>query len=83
VSTKQLQVFDRESTNPYSPEPQHEVNYYQNDVGPIDTHLNGQVADFVNSNNNMKDATRVHSGLTINLPMSNGGVSVNTDANML
>ena len=64
VSTKQFQVFDRESSNSYSAEPQLDVNYYQNDVGPFDTHLYGQVAHFVNSNNNMPEATRVHFELT-------------------
>ncbi len=72
VSTKQFQVFDRESSNSYSAEPQLDVNYYQNDVGPFDTHLYGQVAHFVNSNNNMPEATRVHFEPTINLPLSNG-----------
>lgn len=83
VSTKQFQVFDRESSNSYSAEPQLDVNYYQNDVGPFDTHLYGQVAHFVNSNNNMPEATRVHFEPTINLPLSNGWGSLNTEAKLL
>lgn len=83
VSTKQFQVFDRESSNSYSAEPQLDINYYQNDVGPFDTHLYGQVAHFVNSNNNMPEATRVHFEPTINLPLSNGWGSLNTEAKLL
>lgn len=83
VSTKQFRVFDRESSNSYSAEPQLDVNYYQNDVGPFDTHLYGQVAHFVNSNNNMPEATRVHFEPTINLPLSNGWGSLNTEAKLL
>ncbi|MBN0517293.1 LPS assembly protein LptD, partial [Pseudomonas aeruginosa] len=64
-------------------EPQLDVNYYQNDVGPFDTHLYGQVAHFVNSNNNMPEATRVHFEPTINLPLSNGWGSLNTEAKLL
>ncbi len=77
------EVFDRESSNSYSAEPQLDVNYYQNDVGPFDTHLYGQVAHFVNSNNNMPEATRVHFEPTINLPLSNGWGSLNTEAKLL
>ena len=83
VSTKQFQVFDRESSNSYSAEPQLDINYYQNDVGPFDTHLYGQVAHFVNSNNNMPEATRVHLEPTINLPLSNAWGSLNTEAKLL
>ncbi len=35
-------VFNRESSNSYAAQPQLDVNYYQNDVGPFDTHLYGQ-----------------------------------------
>lgn len=72
VSTKQFRVFNRDSSNAYSAEPQLDVNYYQNDVGPFDTHLYGQAVHFVNSNSRMPEATRVHFEPTINLPLSNG-----------
>ena len=39
-------VFDRDSSNAYSAEPQLDVNYYQNDVGPFDTHLYGGQLSF-------------------------------------
>ncbi|MDU1271692.1 MAG: LPS assembly protein LptD [Escherichia coli] len=39
VSTKQFQVFSEQNTSSYSAEPQLDVNYYQNDVGPFRVHL--------------------------------------------
>lgn len=83
VSTKQFRVFDRDSSNAYSAEPQLDVNYYQNDVGPFDTHLYGQAVHFVNSNSKMPEATRLHLEPTINLPLSNGWGSINTEAKLL
>ena len=83
VSTKQFQVFNRESSNSYAAQPQLDVNYYQNDVGPFDTHLYGQAVHFVNTNDNMPEATRVHLEPTINLPLSNNWGSINTEAKLL
>ncbi|HCH7987432.1 TPA: LPS assembly protein LptD [Citrobacter freundii] len=83
VSTKQFQVFDAANSNSYSAQPQLDVNYYQNDVGPFDTRVYGQVVHFVNTNDNMPEATRVHLEPTINLPLSNNWGSVNTEAKLL
>ena len=83
VSTKQFQVFDAANSNSYSAQPQLDVNYYQNDVGPFDTHIYGQAVHFVNTNDNMPEATRVHLEPTINLPLSNNWGSINTEAKLL
>ncbi|HAT7593267.1 LPS assembly protein LptD [Citrobacter sp. TBCS-15] len=83
VSTKQFQVFDAANSNSYSAQPQLDVNYYQNDVGPFDTRIYGQAVHFVNTNDNMPEATRVHLEPTINLPLSNNWGSVNTEAKLL
>ncbi|AGB79721.1 organic solvent tolerance protein OstA [Enterobacteriaceae bacterium strain FGI 57] len=83
VSTKQFQVFDRNSSNSYSAEPQLDVNFYQNDVGPFDTRIYGQAVNFVNTNSNRPEATRLHLEPTINLPLSNGWGSLNTEAKLL
>lgn len=83
VSTKQFQVFDAQNSNSYSAQPQLDVNYYQNDVGPFDTRIYGQAVHFVNTNDNMPEATRVHLEPTINLPLSNNWGSVNTEAKLL
>ncbi|WP_370606555.1 LPS assembly protein LptD [Citrobacter werkmanii] len=83
VSTKQFQVFDAANSNSYSAQPQLDVNYYQNDVGPFDTRVYGQAVHFVNTNDNMPEATRVHLEPTINLPLSNNWGSINTEAKLL
>ena len=83
VSTKQFQVFDAQNSNSYSAQPQLDVNYYQNDVGPFDTRIYGQAVHFVNTNDNMPEATRVHLEPTINLPLSNNWGSINTEAKLL
>ncbi|ROU15944.1 LPS assembly protein LptD [Kluyvera ascorbata] len=83
VSTKQFQVFDRSNSNSYSAEPQLDINAYQNDVGPFDTHLYAQAVKFVNTNNSMPKATRVHLEPTINLPLGNRWGSINTEAKLL
>lgn len=83
VSSKQFQVFDRANSNSYSAEPQLDVNAYQNDVGPFDTHLYAQAVKFVNSNSSLPEATRVHMEPTISLPLGNRWGGINTEAKLL
>lgn len=83
VSTKQFQVFDRSNSNSYSAEPQLDINAYQNDVGPFDTHLYAQAVKFTNTNSSMPEATRVHLEPTISLPLGNRWGSLNTEAKLL
>ncbi|TKU18297.1 LPS assembly protein LptD [Citrobacter sp. wls829] len=83
VSTKQFQVFGDQNTSSYSAEPQLDVNFYQNDVGPFDTRVYAQAVHFVNTTDNMPEATRLHLEPTINLPLSNQWGSINTEAKML
>ncbi|EKF5525375.1 LPS assembly protein LptD [Escherichia coli] len=83
VSTKQFQVFSEQNTSSYSAEPQLDVNYYQNDVGPFDTRIYSQAVHFVNTRDDMPEATRVHLEPTINLPLSNNWGSINTEAKLL
>lgn len=83
VSTKQFQVFDRSNSNSYSAEPQLDVNFYQNDVGPFDTHVYGQAVKFVNTNGSLPEATRVHLEPTISLPLGNRWGSITTEAKLL
>lgn len=83
VSTKQFQVFNRENSNSYAAEPQLDVNYYKNDLGPFDAHLYGQAVHFVNTNGNYPEATRVHLEPTLNLPLSNNWSSLNTEAKLM
>lgn len=83
VSTKQFQVFDAEHSNSYAAQPQLDVNYYQNDVGPFDTRIYGQAVHFSNTNSDLPEATRLHLEPTINLPLSNRWGSLNTEAKLL
>ncbi|MDK9355293.1 LPS assembly protein LptD [Lelliottia sp. V106_10] len=83
VSTKQFQVFSNQTRSTYGAEPQLDVNWYQNDVGPFDTRIYGQAVHFVNTNSDMPEATRVHLEPTINLPLSNDWASLNTEAKMM
>ncbi|TKU10691.1 LPS assembly protein LptD [Citrobacter sp. wls828] len=83
VSTKKFQVFDDQNNNSYSAQPQLDVNFYQNDVGPFDTRIYGQAVHFVNTNDDMPEATRVHLEPTINLPLSNQWGSINTEAKLM
>ncbi|EMP6172220.1 LPS assembly protein LptD [Citrobacter amalonaticus] len=83
VSTKQFQVFDTANSKSYSAQPQLDVNFYQNDVGPFDTRMYGQAVHFVNTNDNMPEATRLHLEPTVSLPLSNQWGSINTEAKLL
>ena len=84
LSTKQFQVFSTNANNNvYRAEPQFDFNYYQNDVGPFDTHLYAQAVKFTNINGKYPDATRLHLEPTINLPLSNRWGSLNTEAKLL
>ena len=83
VTTKQFQVFDTRNSNSYAAEPQLDVNYYHNNVGPFDTHIYGQAVHFVNTNSDLPEATRLHLEPTIDLPLSNQWGSINTEAKLL
>ncbi|WP_062771842.1 LPS assembly protein LptD [Kluyvera intermedia] len=83
VSTKQFQVFDRANSNSYAAEPQLDMNFYQNDVGPFDTRLYAQAVKFVNTNGNSPEATRLHMEPTISLPLGNRWGSITTEAKLL
>lgn len=83
VSTKQFQVFNRQSSNSYAAQPQLDVNYYHNDLGPFDAHIYGQAVNFVNTNSNNPESTRVHLEPTLNLPLSNAWSSLDTEAKLM
>jgi len=84
LANKQFQVFSTQSTNNiYRASPQLDINYYQNDVGPFDTHLYGQAVNFTNVNDNLPEAIRLHLEPTINLPLANRWGSLNTEAKVM
>ncbi|SQA97492.1 Organic solvent tolerance protein [Cedecea neteri] len=86
LSAKQFQVFANQlnsGASSYRAEPQLDVNFYQNDVGPFDTRIYGQAVKFTNVNSNMPNATRLHLEPVINLPLSNGWASLNTETKLM
>ena len=84
LSSKDFQIFDSNSTrNVYRAQPQFDFNYYQNDVGPVDTHFYAQAVQFTNVNKDYPDAVRLHLEPTINLPLANDWGSLNTEAKLL
>lgn len=83
VSTKQFQVFNRNRSNSYSAQPQVDVNWYHNDLGPFDFRVYGQAVNFVNTNKNNPESTRLHLEPTLSLPVSNDWSSLNTEVKLL
>ncbi|WP_270221290.1 LPS assembly protein LptD [Kosakonia cowanii] len=83
VSTKQFQVFNRNNSNSYSAQPQVDVNWYHNDLGPFDFRMYGQAVNFVNTNKNNPESTRLHLEPTLSLPLSNDWSSLNTEVKLL
>ncbi|PWC16944.1 LPS assembly protein LptD [Brenneria corticis] len=84
LSTKQFQVFSTaNSRDVYRAEPQLDINYYQNDIGPVDLHLYGQAVKFTNVNDNRPKATRLHIEPALSLPLTNRWGSLNTEAKLL
>ncbi|MRS90680.1 LPS assembly protein LptD [Enterobacteriaceae bacterium RIT714] len=83
VSTKQFQVFSTQNSSTYGAQPQLDVNWYQNDVGPFDTRVYAQAVHFVNTNSDMPEATRLHIEPTIDLPWSNDWASLDTEAKLM
>lgn len=83
LSALDYQTFNRLNTDIYRALPQLDINAYQNDVGPFDTRLFAQAVRFSNTNRLNPDATRLHLEPTIDLPLSAGWISLNTEAKML
>ncbi|MDF2044514.1 MULTISPECIES: LPS assembly protein LptD [unclassified Pantoea] len=84
LSAKDFQVFGTTtSNNVYRAMPQLDVNLYQNDIGPFDGRVYAQAVKFTNVNSRLPEATRLHVEPTLNLPLSNGWASLDTEAKFL
>ena len=78
LSSKQFQIYDdtdRSQSDSYKVQPQLDLNYYKNDLGPFDFHIYGQAAKFTSVNPYSPDATRLHMEPTLSLPLTNGWAS--------
>ncbi|MGX8940231.1 LPS assembly protein LptD [Symbiopectobacterium sp. Eva_TO] len=84
LSNKQFQLLAANTNNDvYHAEPQLDLNYYRDDIGPFDMHLYGQAVKFTNMNNNRPEATRFHAEPTVSLPLTNRWGSLNTEAKLM
>ncbi|MGJ0635489.1 LPS assembly protein LptD [Xenorhabdus bovienii] len=84
LASKQFQIFtagkDRKA---YRAEPQLDLNYYKNDLGPFDFRTHAQVAKFTSVGKDYPEATRWHVEPTINLPLSNRWASLNNEFKLM
>lgn len=84
LSNRQFQLLTQTTDSDiYRAEPQLDLNYYRENIGPFDLHLYGQAVKFTNENRNRPEATRLHAEPTISLPLSNSLGSLNTEAKLL
>ncbi|CAI2453345.1 LPS assembly protein LptD [Serratia liquefaciens] len=86
LSSKQFQIYDdtdRSSSDSYKVQPQLDLNYYKEDLGPFDFRIYGQAAKFISVNPYSPDATRLHMEPTLSLPLTNGWGSINTEAKLM
>lgn len=84
LSSNQFQVFDTgSSVSSWRTLPQLDIHYYQNDAGAFDSHIHGQIVRFININNNLPHATRIHLEPTLDLPLSSYWGNINTEAKLL
>ncbi|QLK59885.1 LPS assembly protein LptD [Enterobacteriaceae bacterium Kacie_13] len=84
LASKQFQVFTNSGNqNAYRAQPQLDVNYYKNDVGPFDLHVWGQAAKFTSVNPDNPEAVRMHIEPTISLPLSNGWGSLDNEVKLM
>ena len=84
LASKQFQVFtDYGNSNAYRAQPQLDINYYKNDVGPFDLHLYGQAVKFTSVNPDNPEAIRTHFEPTLSLPLSNGWGSLDNEIKLM
>lgn len=84
LATKSFQVFtDAGNQNAYRAQPQLDINYYQQDIGPFDLHTYAQAAKLTSINVNNPEVTRLHLEPRISVPLSNSWGNLNTEAKVM
>lgn len=84
LSSKQFQVFTGGGNeDAYRAQPQLDINYYKNNIGPFDLYTYGQVVKFTSVNPNNPKANRFHVESAINLPLANSWSSLNTETKLM
>lgn len=84
LSSKQFQIFTTEGNqNSYRSQPQIDINYYKNNLGPFYFHTYSQIVNFTSSNTKNPKTKRFHIEPTIDLPLSNSWGSISTKAKLM
>ncbi|AEW44305.1 LPS-assembly lipoprotein [Serratia symbiotica str. 'Cinara cedri'] len=86
LSSKQFQIFG--NTNDHNPDlykvqPQLDLNYYKNNLGPFNFHIFSQIAKFHSLNPYNPNTTRWHIEPTLHLPLINSWFNLYTEAKIL
>lgn len=84
LASKQFQIFTNDSARSvYRAQPELDLNYYKNDIGPFDTHIYGQAVKFTNISPHYPEASRWHAEPSINLPLANDWANLNSGVKLL
>jgi len=84
LSSKQFQIFTTGGNqNAHRAQPQIDINYYKNSLGPFDFHTYGQIAKFTSVNAKNPKTKRFHIEPTLHLPLANSWGSVSTETKLM
>jgi LPS-assembly protein len=83
LASKKFQIFSTEANNDYSAQPQLDINYYKDDIGPFNLHIYGQAVKFESTNSESPTATRVHLEPTVSLPLANSWGTLNNQVKLM
>ncbi|WP_225639333.1 LPS assembly protein LptD [Candidatus Profftia sp. (ex Adelges kitamiensis)] len=84
LSIIKFQVFGiSDFSNSYFAEPQLDLNYYKNNIGPFQLHLYSQMVKFTNQNNHYPQANRYHFEPTLYIPWHTDWININTEIKLL
>jgi len=84
LSSKQFQVLTgKGNEDAYRAQPQLDINYYKNKIGPFNLHTYGQVVRFISVNPNNPKANRFHVESSIYLPLTNTWSSLNIETKLM
>ncbi|WP_367680205.1 LPS assembly protein LptD [Candidatus Fukatsuia anoeciicola] len=84
LSSKQFQVFtNKNNGDTYRAQPQIDINYYKNKIGPFNLHTYGQAVRFISVNPNNPKTNRFHVESAIYLPLTNAWSSFNIETKLM
>src|SRR5699024_7723559 len=84
LTALRFQIFDSQRNNDsYRAEPQLDMNFYRNNVGPFVTRIYSQIVNFTNVNPKLPEALRLHIEPVVTLPLSSRWGSLNSEVKFL